>query len=63
MRKSVENYALCQPCETIFTFDTVEDVFSGETFCPVCTSRIEKNNKFTKLKQAEKKAVGYRILK
>lgn len=51
----------CTSCRTIFVFDQ-SDIFSGETFCPVCVSRLESKNTYKKVSAAKKVNQDFRIL-
>lgn len=52
----------CLNCQIVFQFEK-EDLFAGETFCPVCVTRIQKENVFKKEDKAKNKFKEFRIFK
>jgi uncharacterized Zn finger protein (UPF0148 family) len=38
-------------CQTVFEYEQ-RDLFSGDVFCPLCMTRIEKNERYSNLDKA-----------
>jgi uncharacterized Zn finger protein (UPF0148 family) len=54
--------ASCPECQIVFQFEQ-EDLFAGETFCPICVTRVQKENVFKKEAEAKNKFKEFRIFK
>lgn len=44
-------------CQTVFEYEQRE-LFSGDVFCPLCMTRIEKNERYLDLESATKAHPG-----
>ena len=46
-------FASCFDCQTLFSYEE-RDLFSGEIYCPACTSRTDNKHRKETLKGAKK---------